>query len=65
MKFSTYQNKKLKAIQIMALKAWLKEDWDSYFKWLDKRDSFEKRPNRYEYNTKYKDKPNNYNVMPY
>ena len=32
MKFSTYQNKKLKAIQIMALKAWLLEDWENYSK---------------------------------
>ena len=65
MKFNTYQNKKLKAIQIMALKAGLKEDWDEYFKWLDKRDVFEQVPNRNEYNRKYRDKPENYNVMPY
>ena len=65
MKFETYQNKKLKAIQIMALKAWLKEDWESYFKWLDKRDAFERNANKHEYNTKYRDKPENYNVMPY
>ena len=44
MKFNTYQNKKLKAINTMALKAWLLEEWDDYFKWLDKRDDFEKNP---------------------
>lgn len=65
MKFEIYQNKKLKAIQIMALKAWLKEDWDEYFKWLEKRDKFEKNADVNEYNKKYKNKPNNYNVMPY
>ena len=65
MKFSTYQNKKLKAIQIMALKSWLKEDWDNYFKWLNKRDDFEKNANKDEYNRKYKNKPDSYNVMPY
>jgi hypothetical protein len=65
MKFNTYQNKKLKAIQIMALKAWLKEDWDEYFKLLDRRDVFEECPDKKEYNVKYRDKPENYNVMPY
>ena len=65
MKFDTYQNKKLKAIQVMALKAWLKEDWDEYHKWLDKRDSFEKKPDMNEYNRKYRNKPDEYNVMPY
>lgn len=65
MKFNTYQNKKLKAIQIMALKAWLREDWDSYFKWLEKRDKFEKNPNKDEYNKKYREKPEYYHVMPY
>ena len=65
MKFSTYQNKKLKAIQIMALKAWLLEDWENYFKWLDKRDVFEKNPDKNDYNRKYRDKPNTYNAMPY
>ena len=52
MKFSTYQNKKLKSIQIMALKAWLKEDWEDYYKWLDKRDKFEKNPDKREYQVK-------------
>ena len=49
----------------MALKAWLLEDWESYFKWLDKRDDFEKNPDKNDYNWKYRDKPNTYNVMPY
>jgi hypothetical protein len=49
----------------MALKAWLKEDWDEYFKWLDRRDVFEECPDKKEYNVKYRDKPENYNVMPY
>lgn len=65
MKFSTYQNKKLKSIQIMALKAWLKEDWEDYYKWLDKRDKFEKNPDKREYQVKYRKKPDSYNVMPY
>ena len=65
MKFDTYQNKKLKAIQIMALKAWLKEDWEEYYKWLNKRDNFEQKPDANEYNRKYRNKPDEYNVMPY
>ena len=65
MKFNTYQNKKLKAINSMALKAWLLEEWDDFFKWLDKRDDFEKNPDVNDYNKKYRNKPNNYNVMPY
>lgn len=65
MKFSTYQNKKLKAIQVEALKAWLVYDWENFDKWLAKRDEFEKHPDSMEYRTKYKNKPDNYNVMPY
>ena len=64
MKFKTYQNKKLKAIQIEALKAWLVYDWDNYNKWIEKRDVFEKNPDRMEYEIKYKNKPEAYNVMP-
>lgn len=65
MKFNTYQNKKLKAIQVMALKAWLEEDWDSWKLWIDKRDKFEKNADKKEYEIKYKDKPEYYHVMPY
>ena len=49
----------------MALKAWLKEDWEDYYKWLDKRDKFEKNPDKREYQVKYRKKPDSYNVMPY
>ena len=49
MKFKTYQNKKLKAIQVMALKAWLEEDWDSWKMWIDKRDKFEKNVDKKDY----------------
>lgn len=65
MKFSTYQNKKLKAIQIMALKAWLEEDWGGWEKWINKRDKFEQNADKKEYNEKYKNKPEYYHVMPY
>ena len=64
MKFNTYQNKKLKAIQIMALKAWLEEDGDNWKFWIEKRDKFEQNADRKEYEIKYKNKPEHYNVMP-
>ena len=65
MRYSTYQNKKLKAIQIEALKAWLMYDFEKMDEGLKKRDEFEKHPNVIEYQTKYKNKPDNYHVMPY
>ena len=64
MRFSTYQNKKLKAIQVEALKAWLVYDWDNFNKWIEKRDEFENNPDVKEYQIRYKNKPDNYHVMP-